>query len=51
MTATRKQARADLAGLFGQTLEREIDEVVAMWWGSEAQTVLRELSARLGKKR
>jgi 3,2-trans-enoyl-CoA isomerase len=50
MTATRRKARADLARLFDQDVESEIDEVIANWWTEEAQTVLRALAAKLTKK-
>jgi Delta3-Delta2-enoyl-CoA isomerase len=51
MASTRRQARADLTGLFDQSLEREIDEVVTSWWTAEAQTVLRSVADRLTKKK
>jgi enoyl-CoA hydratase/carnithine racemase len=50
MTATRRAARADLTAYFGN-LGPEIDEVVARWWTPEAQSTLRALAAKLGKKK
>ena len=51
MTATRRAARADLTDYFGHNLDAEIDEVVANWWTPEAQSTLRTLAAKLGKKK
>jgi Delta3-Delta2-enoyl-CoA isomerase len=51
MTLTRTKARADLASLFDQGIERELDEVINNWWSEEAQTVLRALAESLRKKR
>jgi 3,2-trans-enoyl-CoA isomerase len=51
MTLTRTKARADLASLFDQGIERELDEVINNWWSEEAQTVLRALAEKLKKKR
>ena len=50
MTLTRTKARADLAGLFDQGIERELEEATNNWWSEEAQTVLRALAAKLKKK-
>jgi len=50
MTATRRQARTDLARLFERVLDEEIQEVVADWCSDKAQEALRAVSARLGKK-
>src|SRR3984893_3154199 len=51
MTATRHRSRADLAALFDQGIERELDDVNANWWSEEAQTVLRALAEKLKKKK
>jgi Delta3-Delta2-enoyl-CoA isomerase len=51
MTATRRAARADLTAYFGHNLEPEIDEIVDNWWTPEAQSTLRTLAAKLGKKK
>src|ERR1700730_14304626 len=51
MTATRRRSRADLAALFDQGIERELDDVNANWWSEEAQTVLRALAEKLKKKK
>jgi len=51
MTTTRRAARADLTAYFSNRLDPEIDEVVARWWTPEAQSTLRTLAARLGKKK
>ena len=51
MAATRRKARSDLAGLFDQGLDRELDDVIASWWSDEAQTVLQRLAERLAKKK
>ena len=50
MTATRHQARADLASLFDR-IDDELDVVIANWWSDEAQSVLRALAAKLTKKK
>ncbi|HEV2732961.1 MAG TPA: hypothetical protein VGV15_23260, partial [Terriglobales bacterium] len=50
MAATRKNARADLVGLFDQNLDRELDEVIASWWSDEAQTVLKAVAERLTRR-
>ena len=50
MTATRRAARADLTAYFGHNLEPEIEQVIASWWTPEAQTSLRSIAAKLGKK-
>jgi len=51
MAATRRQARADLIGLFDDGIEREIEEAIASWWSDEAQRTLRRLAERLTKKK
>ena len=51
MRSTRARARADLAGLFNQDLDREIAEAAEMWWSPEVQAALRAFAERLGKKR
>src|SRR5258707_167744 len=51
MRSTMARARADLAGLFNQDLDREIAEAAEMWWSPEVQAALRAFAERLGKKR
>jgi 3,2-trans-enoyl-CoA isomerase len=51
MRSTRAQARADLAGLFNQNMEREMTEAVEMWWSPDVQTALHAFAERLGKKK
>jgi 3,2-trans-enoyl-CoA isomerase len=50
MTRTRREARADLSGLFEKNLPREIDEIGGWWWDEQVQSVLRSLVERLAKK-
>jgi enoyl-CoA hydratase/carnithine racemase len=50
MAATRREARADLVAYFERNLESELQAVTASWWATETQTILRALSAKLGKK-
>jgi 3,2-trans-enoyl-CoA isomerase len=50
MAITRRRTRADLAGLFDQSLDREIDDVIENWWSDEGQNVLHALAAKLAKK-
>lgn len=50
MTRTRREARAELAGLFEQKLPREIEEISGWWWDEQVQSVLRSLVERLAKK-
>jgi Delta3-Delta2-enoyl-CoA isomerase len=49
MTATRREARADLVVYFEQNIEPELQAVAASWWAPETQTALRALTAKLGK--
>jgi Delta3-Delta2-enoyl-CoA isomerase len=49
MSATRRQARADLVSYFEQNIESELQDVAASWWAPETQTVLHALAAKLGK--
>jgi Delta3-Delta2-enoyl-CoA isomerase len=51
MSATRARARADLSGLFDQSLQREIEEVTASWWSVETQSVLKAVAKKLTAKR
>jgi Delta3-Delta2-enoyl-CoA isomerase len=51
MSGTRREARADLVGLFEQDLDTELAEVIASWWRPETQKVLQALAERLGKKK
>jgi Delta3-Delta2-enoyl-CoA isomerase len=50
MTATRREARADLVGFFGPDTETELHSVAESWWSPETQNALRALTAKLGKK-
>ena len=51
MSLTRQQARADLVALFSErNLEAELEQVTAIWWSAETQSVLHGLAAKLGKK-
>jgi len=49
--ATRKQARADLVGLFEHGLEHEIENVSESWWDDETQAALRNMVENLGRKK
>jgi Delta3-Delta2-enoyl-CoA isomerase len=51
MSETRRKARADLAGIFQEHLESEIDNVIASWWTDEAQATLKSVAARLTEKK
>ena len=51
MTRTRREARAELAGLFEQNLPGEIEEISGWWWDEQVQSVLRSLMERLAKKK
>jgi hypothetical protein len=51
MSDTRKQARAELTALFAQSLDREIDELMTMWWRPETQTALRAVLQQLEKRK
>ncbi|SRR5579872_1639893 len=50
MTATRKEARADLVALFDARIEEELERVTAAWWNQETQVTLRAVVAKLKKK-
>jgi Delta3-Delta2-enoyl-CoA isomerase len=50
MTATRREARADLVGYFGPNTETELLGVAESWWSPETQNALHALAAKLGKK-
>ncbi|HZQ25865.1 MAG TPA: enoyl-CoA hydratase/isomerase family protein [Terriglobales bacterium] len=50
MSATRRQARADLHGVFGHNVEDEVQRAIESWWSPETQSTLRALVERLGKK-
>ena len=50
MTATRRQARADLVDLFGSGLGAELEGVIDSWWSPSTQSTLRALVDRLKKK-
>jgi Delta3-Delta2-enoyl-CoA isomerase len=52
MSETRRKARADLAAIFQEDLEPEIEGVIASWWTDEAQSTLKAVAAKLtGTKR
>jgi enoyl-CoA hydratase/carnithine racemase len=51
MLATRAQARADLTALFGEDLDRELEEIVEMWWSPDVQSALRSFVEKLKKKK
>ena len=51
MAITRRRTRADLAGLFDESLDLELDDVIENWWSDEGQSVLHALAAKLAKKR
>src|ERR1700722_3898829 len=51
MLATRAQARADLIGLFSESLDREVDGIVEMWWSPGVQSALRTFAEKLKKKK
>jgi enoyl-CoA hydratase/carnithine racemase len=50
MSFTRRQARADLAGLFQRDLTSEIKEMQEGWWTAETQATLHAVAERLAKK-
>jgi Delta3-Delta2-enoyl-CoA isomerase len=50
MSTTRYEARADLAALLASDLDPELEKVLASWWHPEAQSTLRSVVQRLGKK-
>ena len=50
MTATRREARADLVAYFEQNVEPELQGVAESWWAPETQRALHALAAKLGKK-
>jgi len=51
LEATRKQARADLVGLFEQDLQHEIENIDESWWGDETQAALRNMVEDLSRKK
>ena len=51
MTETRRRARADLAGLFDEAGEAELDLVADNWFSRETQDALRALVERLAKRK
>jgi enoyl-CoA hydratase/carnithine racemase len=50
MTTTRQLARAELAELFAHDLSAELESVMASWYRPEAQTTIRAVVEKLGKK-
>jgi enoyl-CoA hydratase/carnithine racemase len=51
MTETRRIARADLVAVFRQSEGFRVDDILDLWFASEAQAVLTGLVARLRSKR
>lgn len=51
MASTRRLARADLAALFEEGNEAELDGVLDEWFSEETQRVMREVAERLTKKK
>lgn len=51
MASTRRMARADLAALFADGNEPEVERMVGEWFSDETQAVLRGLVERLAAKR
>jgi enoyl-CoA hydratase/carnithine racemase len=51
MNFTRRQARADLTGVFERDLSGEVEEISGWWWDEQVQSVLRSLVERLAKKK
>ncbi|MEA2699298.1 MAG: hypothetical protein QOI66_3569 [Myxococcales bacterium] len=49
MTATRRLARREIAGVFDDMGDREIDAIVDQWFSAETQATMRALAARLKK--
>jgi Delta3-Delta2-enoyl-CoA isomerase len=50
MSATRREARADLVAYFERNTDAELQGVAESWWAPETQSTLRALTAKLGKK-
>jgi 3,2-trans-enoyl-CoA isomerase len=50
MLATRREARADLIGIFRRDLDSEVKKVVTSWWHPATQATLKALVDRLKKK-
>jgi len=50
MSATRREARADLVAYFAENVDPELQGVTTSWWSPETQSALHALTARLGKK-
>jgi enoyl-CoA hydratase/carnithine racemase len=51
LARTRREARADLVGLFEVPFEAELASVLDNWWSPETQAALRALVERLARKR
>jgi enoyl-CoA hydratase/carnithine racemase len=49
MTTTRRQARREIASVFDDMSDRDIETVVDLWFSAETQTAMRALVARLRK--
>lgn len=50
MTQTRRIARADIAAMFAGPEALRVDDILEIWYGPEAQSVLQALVARLKSK-
>ncbi len=51
MADTRAQARAELMGLFQKSFDREIDDLMTMWWRPETQGALKATLEALAKRK
>ena len=49
MTATRRQARREIASVFDDMTDRDVDGIVDIWFSPETQATMRALAARLKK--
>lgn len=51
MSETRAEARKDFTALFANSFDKEIDELLTMWWRPETQTALRAILEQLSKRK
>ena len=51
MAATRDEGRADLAAMFKENMQPELEKVTASWWSEEAQKILHEVAEKLARKK
>lgn len=49
MSATRRQARREIAGVFDDMTDRNVEEIVDLWFSAETQAAMRALLTRLKK--